>query len=83
MAFAIRITVSVITVVTLAMYLVCVTTDYWQKTKYHNTLHQQSVIQETHSGLWNGCYVRDNKELCGHIHLEARKYSCLSNYGHH
>ncbi|XP_066936810.1 epithelial membrane protein 1-like [Clytia hemisphaerica] len=71
MVFAVRLTVSIITVVTLAMYLVCTTTDYWHATEYHNTLHRQSVIQGTHSGIWNGCYVRDHKELCGHIHREG------------
>ena len=73
MTFAIRITVAIISVVTLAMYLVCVSTDYWQTTKYQNAINHRSAVQGTHSGIWNGCFVRDHQEHCGHIHLEKRK----------
>lgn len=72
-------TVSIICVVTMAMYLVCVGTDYWQSTRYNNSLQFRSAIEGTHHGLWNGCYAQNRKELCGHIHHETREYMLCCN----
>lgn len=74
MLFAVRMTVSIICVVTMAMYLVCIGTDFWQSTRYNNSLQFRSAIEGTHHGLWNGCYIQNRREFCGHIHHETREF---------
>ena len=75
--FAIRVTVSILASITLIIYLVSIVTDYWQQTHYNYGNYNPLMIETTHSGLWNGCYIKENKEFCGHIHLEARKNTLL------
>ncbi|XP_057298200.1 lens fiber membrane intrinsic protein-like [Hydractinia symbiolongicarpus] len=70
MAYYLRLSVSILVMLTLVMYLVCVSTDYWQKTHYKYSSISRHAIKATHSGIWSGCFIKGNTEYCGHIHLE-------------
>jgi len=78
---ALKITILILVSITLIFYILATASDHWQETSYNVGVHTVGVFTgnvpndlyrytSSHSGLWRGCAVLNNKKLCSIIRVQ-------------